>query len=203
MLRLFRRARLVLAAILLAAGVQAPALAALTAVSGSGNLQFDILSASYLSGSTQQVEVIAVGQDAFRIQAVGGGPLVAAGDNLSLLATVTALSGSIEKWTGQLIGTTGGSMGESIEDIGQTLGLGLITLSGNIPNGSVAFAPQTGLFITKDINGLAQDGAIEAVIQGLEFVNDPPAVPEPLTLALFGTGLLGLAAVRRRRPLAA
>lgn len=196
MLGMLRQLRGVIPAFVLAAGIGGGAIAA-PVVSGSGNLQFEILSADYANGLVQGVEAVAVGQNAFRIQAVGGGPLVPNGENLSLQAVVTALQGTdFAQWTGQLIGTTSGSMGESVEDlIGN--GLGVILVNAATPNGSVTFAPLTALFLTKDINGL--DGPIEAVIQGTEFVNTSTAVPEPLTLALFGTGLLGLAVARRRR----
>jgi hypothetical protein len=33
----------------------------------------------------------------------------------------------------------------------------------------------------------------------VEGVNQPTAVPEPASIALFGAGLIGLAALRRRR----
>jgi hypothetical protein len=187
-----RDAALGLAALALAAGLL-PAPAKAGVLSNSGNFLFEVLSATYTGGSTIVVEAIPYGADGFLIQAAGGiGDLVPFGEDLLLTASVKAVNGSITDWTGELMNTLLGTMGEDIFDSSLSL-LGSIILPdmGGSFYGEVSFASQTEILIIKDINGLA--GAIGGVVQGIIV-----EVPVPAGFTILATGLVGLVAVRRR-----
>lgn len=101
------------------------------------------------------------------------------------------------------------------------LATGALALVGGFGIGNVDF--DSGLAFDGDgtLYGLTENGAIYTIntgtgaatfrafvtaggvrvpgdLEGLEILGQPTAVPEPATLSLFGAGLIGLAAVRRR-----
>lgn len=67
------------------------------------------------------------------------------------------------------------------------------------------FAPTTASYVRMQINSnfgsTFVTGFVEGAFQGASA--PPTAIPEPFTLSLFGTGLAGVVALRRRRRLAA
>lgn len=192
-----RDAALGLAALAFVAGF-VPRAADAGTLSLSGNLFFEVLSAAFASDLDTQIaiEVVPNGANGFLIQGPMGSDLVPLGEDLLLTASVTAVNGTISDWTGELINTILGTMGEDVFDsgLGQLGGRTIIVDPANTGSfyDQVSFAPQTLIFLLKDINGMA--GAIGGVIQGI--VVD---VPAPTGLALLASGLVGLIAVRRRR----
>lgn len=64
---------------------------------------------------------------------------------------------------------------------------------------SAAFAPQSEVWVTKNISVWARDAGDTATLISFAQRFSQTTVPEPATIALLGFGLAGLAATRRRK----
>ena len=75
------------------------------------------------------------------------------------------------------------------------------TLSNTITGGnvSVSFAPQTDIWIIKDITAALLPGMNSITVSGFTNSHETSGVPEPMTLSMMGAGLLGLSLISRRR----
>jgi hypothetical protein len=77
---------------------------------------------------------------------------------------------------------------------------------GSVANG-IAQGTSATFFISGDFSGLTADQIAQSIFARFQAVNgdlsdvaaNPGAVPEPMTMILFGTGLAGIAARARRR----
>jgi PEP-CTERM motif-containing protein len=137
---------------------------------------------------------------------VGGGP---AGGQLDILLTQTGLTDPLNTFTMQFGGTLNAPAGSTVDyrawkDINNSAFFqtgGLIGALGPFPvgafSGSVTgtVAGGTTYSLTQRIR-LTATGSIETFSGDAELL---PAVPEPGTLSLLGTGLFGLARMARRR----
>jgi len=64
---------------------------------------------------------------------------------------------------------------------------------------STGFAPQTSVFITKDINAKLTSGTSPTATGGVTTFTQVFNVPEPASMSVLAVGFAGIAALRRRR----
>lgn len=126
------------------------------------------------------------------------GALVSAGGDLSVLIQIDSLTGApINSYGVSTAGTTTGptlaSTGVNIYAADGFTNIGAVTAAVGASNSVALSTAAAGTKVFGSIDARGNSGSINIV--GITVTS----VPEPATLAVFGTGLLGLAALRRRR----
>jgi hypothetical protein len=148
------------------------------------------------SGPCSNTQVIAnVGNNGIELVPISGA-IVSGGGDLSAYIRIDSLTGApINSYSVVTSGTSPGSTGVSLYSIVPFAGIsGTATTAAAGFSSSVAIPtspPRTSVIAAMDIS--ANGGTITRV--GISVTT----VPEPATLAIFATGLVGLAGLRRRK----
>jgi hypothetical protein len=149
------------------------------------------------SGPCSNTQVIAnVGNNGIELVPISGAIVSGMGNDITAYIRIDSLTGApINSYSVVTAGTSPGSAGVSLYSIVPFEGIsGTATTAAAGFSSSVAIPtspPRTSVIAAMDIS--ANGGTITRV--GISVT----AVPEPATLAIFATGLVGLAGLRRRK----